>query len=82
MVPRAGRWVLNAKATLLAPRNHGEHPTAPYPGPVTLEATENGGLLLADLLHTGALLLDGTADAVLAVGRAMALETGTCGWTD
>ncbi|MFH8692528.1 hypothetical protein ACH4EC_37415 [Streptomyces anulatus] len=54
----------------------------PYPGLVTLEATENGGLLLADLLHTGALLLDGTADDVLAVGTAMALEAGTCGWTD
>ncbi|MEU3707292.1 hypothetical protein AB0E82_33985 [Streptomyces anulatus] len=64
------------------PRNHGEHPTAPCPGPITLEATENGGLLLADLLHTGALLLDGTADDVLAVGGAMALEAGTCGWTD
>lgn len=47
-----------------------------------LGATENGDLLLADLLHTGTLLLEGTADDVLAVGRAMALEAGTCGWTD
>ncbi|KAB2587489.1 hypothetical protein [Streptomyces arboris] len=45
-------------------------------------ATENGDLLVADLLHTGTLLLEGTADDVLAVGRAMALEAGTCGWTD
>ncbi|MFF5893810.1 LysM peptidoglycan-binding domain-containing protein [Streptomyces globisporus] len=78
----AGRWVLDAKATLLDVDNGADVPAAPYPGLVTLGATENGDLLLADLLHTGALLLDGTADNVLAVGRAMALEAGTCGWTD
>ncbi|MFD8476333.1 LysM peptidoglycan-binding domain-containing protein [Streptomyces globisporus] len=78
----AGRWVLDAKATLLDRDTGAEVPDAPYPGLVTLGATENGDLLLADLLHTGALLLDGTADDVLAVGRAMALEAGTCGWTD
>ncbi|MFG3398828.1 LysM peptidoglycan-binding domain-containing protein [Streptomyces parvus] len=77
-----GRWVLDAKATLLDRDAGSEVPDAPYPGLVTLGATENGDLLLADLLHTGALLLDGTADDVLAVGRAMALEAGTCGWTD
>ncbi|WP_097968807.1 hypothetical protein [Streptomyces sp. or20] len=82
MVPRAGRWVLDAKATLLDLETTADIPTAPYPGLVTLGATENGDLLLADFLHTGALLLDGTADDVLAVGRAMALEAGTCGWTD
>ncbi|MEU5561457.1 LysM peptidoglycan-binding domain-containing protein [Streptomyces globisporus] len=78
----AGRWVLDAKATLLDVDNGADVPAAPYPGLVTLGATENGDLLLADLLHTGALLLDGTADDVVAVGRAMALEAGTCGWTD
>ncbi|MFH9698585.1 LysM peptidoglycan-binding domain-containing protein [Streptomyces globisporus] len=78
----AGRWVLDAKATLLDVDNGADVPAAPYPGLVTLGATENGDLLLADLLHTEALLLDGTADDVLAVGRAMALEAGTCGWTD
>ncbi|WP_331736037.1 hypothetical protein OG333_38000 (plasmid) [Streptomyces anulatus] len=82
MVPRAGRWVLDAKATLLDLETTANIPTAPYPGLLTLGATENGGLLLADLLHTGALLLDGPADDVPAVGRAMALEAGTCGWTD
>ncbi|MEU5234870.1 hypothetical protein AB0G82_37350 [Streptomyces anulatus] len=79
---RAGRWFLDAKAKLLDLETTADIPTAPYPGLVTLGATENGDLLLADLLHTGALLLDGTADDVLAVGRAMALEAGTCGWTD
>ncbi|MGW5925582.1 hypothetical protein ACWF2L_04955 [Streptomyces anulatus] len=79
---RAGRWFLDAKATLLDLETTADIPTAPHPGLVTLGATENGDLLLADLLHTGALLLDGTADDVLAVGRAMALEAGTCGWTD
>ncbi|MFB7301387.1 LysM peptidoglycan-binding domain-containing protein, partial [Streptomyces rubiginosohelvolus] len=78
-----GRWALDAKATLLDLDNAADDaPAAPYPGLVTLGTTENGDLLLADLLHTGALLLDGTADDVLAVGRAMALEAGTCGWTD
>ncbi|MFJ3973238.1 hypothetical protein ACIPYR_34495 [Streptomyces parvus] len=79
----AGRWVLDAKATLLDLDNAADDaPAAPYPGLVTLGATENGDLLLTDLLHSEALLLDGTADDVLAVGRAMALEAGTCGWTD
>ncbi|MCD9899749.1 hypothetical protein LUR56_05715 [Streptomyces sp. MT29] len=77
-----GRWVLDSKAKLLDTETASDVPDAPYPGLVTLGATENGDLLLADLLHTGTLLLEGTADDVLAVGRAMALEAGTCGWTD
>ncbi|MFI5727033.1 hypothetical protein [Streptomyces cyaneofuscatus] len=77
-----GRWVLDSKAKLLDTETTPDVPNAPYPGLVTLGATENGDLLLADLLHTGTLLLEGTADDVLAVGRAMALEAGTCGWTD
>ncbi|WP_198544919.1 hypothetical protein, partial [Streptomyces sp. Root1295] len=67
MVHRARRWVLDAKATLLNLETTADIPTTPYLGLVTLGATENGDLLLADLLHTGALLLDGTADDVLAV---------------
>lgn len=77
-----GRWELDSKAKLLDTGTAPDVPDAPYPGLVTLGATENGDLLLADLLHTGTLLLEGTADDVLAVGRAMALEAGTCGWTD
>ncbi|MFD8118639.1 hypothetical protein [Streptomyces microflavus] len=77
-----GRWVLDSKAKLLDTETPPDVPDAPYPGLVTLGATEHGDLLLADLLHTGTLLLEGTADDVLAVGRAMALEAGTCGWTD
>ncbi|MDG9687843.1 hypothetical protein QC334_34810 [Streptomyces sp. DH18] len=48
------------------PRNNGGHPHRPLPRARHLGATENGDLLLADLLHTAALLLDGTADDVLA----------------
>ncbi|WP_127361592.1 bacterial transcriptional activator domain-containing protein [Actinacidiphila soli] len=55
---------------------------APYPGLVTLGATQDSELLLANLLNTGALLLDGDPGNVLAVTRAMALEAGTSGWTD
>ncbi len=80
--PGPGRWVLDSKAQLLDAETAPDIPDAPYPGLVTLGATENGDLLLADLLHTGVLLLEGTVDDVLAVGRAMALEAGTCRWTD
>ncbi|WP_157880334.1 LysM peptidoglycan-binding domain-containing protein, partial [Streptomyces katrae] len=54
---------------------------APYPGLVTLGAHEDG-LLLADLTTCHVLLLDGTPEEVLEVGRALALELGTSGWTD
>ncbi|GAA3386438.1 LysM peptidoglycan-binding domain-containing protein [Streptomyces racemochromogenes] len=54
---------------------------APYPGLVTLGA-HDGGLLLADLTTCHVLLLDGTPEEVLEVGRALALELGTSGWTD
>ncbi|MGW6859179.1 LysM peptidoglycan-binding domain-containing protein [Streptomyces xanthophaeus] len=54
---------------------------APYPGLVTLGAHENG-LLLADLTTCRVLLLEGTDEEVLEVARAIALELGTCSWTD
>lgn len=54
---------------------------APYPGLVTLGADDQG-LLLADLTTCRVLLLDGTDDEVLEVARAIALELGTCRWTD
>ncbi|MFZ3551781.1 AfsR/SARP family transcriptional regulator [Streptomyces sp. 4.24] len=54
---------------------------APYPGLVTLGATSDG-LLQADLMTCRALLLDGTPEEVLEVARALALELGTCTWSD
>ncbi|MFG2753924.1 LysM peptidoglycan-binding domain-containing protein [Streptomyces xanthophaeus] len=54
---------------------------APYPGLVTLGA-HGDGLLLADLTTCRVLLLEGTDEEVLEVARAIALELGTCAWTD
>ncbi|MEU4266089.1 LysM peptidoglycan-binding domain-containing protein [Streptomyces argenteolus] len=75
-----GVWGLDPAATLLDEAATADVP-APYPGLVTLGATEDGDLLLADLMHR-VLLLDGQPGDVLAVTRALALEAGTCGWSD
>ncbi|KPH98719.1 Peptidoglycan-binding lysin domain-containing protein [Actinobacteria bacterium OV450] len=76
--PRA--WTLDGQAVLL-PADQVQDIQAPYPGLVTLGATQTG-LLLADLMTCKVLLLDGEADEVLEVARALALELGTCAWTD
>ncbi|MCX4515951.1 LysM peptidoglycan-binding domain-containing protein [Streptomyces sp. NBC_01619] len=78
---KPGTWVLDPSAPLLDSEETGNVP-APYPALVTLGATDDGDLLLADLLHTRALLLDGDAGDVLAVARAMTLEAGTSSWSD
>ncbi|MFF4248923.1 LysM peptidoglycan-binding domain-containing protein [Streptomyces sp. NPDC001822] len=75
-----GVWGLDAAAALLD-EEAAAQVSAPYPGLVTLGATGDGDLLLADLLNR-VVLLDGQADDVLAVTRALALEAGTCGWSD
>ncbi|MFD9535042.1 LysM peptidoglycan-binding domain-containing protein [Streptomyces sp. NPDC060010] len=78
--PETRTWALNPAAGLPAVAELGDvH--APYPGLVTLGADDDG-LLLADLTTCGVLLLDGTSDEVLEVARALALELGTCRWTD
>ncbi|WP_127354556.1 hypothetical protein [Actinacidiphila soli] len=76
-----GTWALDPACPLLDGDTAHQVP-APYPGLVTLGATEDGELLLANLLNTGALLLDGDPGDLLAVTRAMALEAGTSGWSD
>ncbi|MFF3431406.1 LysM peptidoglycan-binding domain-containing protein [Streptomyces sp. NPDC002602] len=78
--PEDRTWALDPAAGLPAVEELGDvH--APYPGLVTLGADDDG-LLLADLTTCGVLLLDGTFDEVLEVARALALELGTCRWTD
>ncbi|MCY0923429.1 MULTISPECIES: LysM peptidoglycan-binding domain-containing protein [unclassified Streptomyces] len=78
--PEARTWALDPAAVLPTVEELGDvH--APYPGLVTLGADDDG-LLLADLTTCGVLLLDGTSDEVLEVARALALELGTCRWTD
>ncbi|MFJ2478031.1 LysM peptidoglycan-binding domain-containing protein [Streptomyces sp. NPDC087659] len=76
-----GLWTLDAGAELLD-QDAASDVAAPYPGLVTLGAIDDGDLLLANLLHLRALLLNGDADDVLAVARAMALEAGTSSWSD
>ncbi|MFB7176927.1 LysM peptidoglycan-binding domain-containing protein [Streptomyces sp. NPDC056257] len=73
-------WLLDLDATL-ASAEELQEVQAPYPGLVTLGADE-AGLILVDLTTCRVLLLDGTPDEVLEVARALALELGTCAWTD
>ncbi|SNT33820.1 LysM domain-containing protein [Actinacidiphila glaucinigra] len=77
----AGVWVLDSGLPLL-PAEQGREVPAPYPGLVTLGAAESGDLVLVNLFQAGGLLLDGTPENVLAVARALALEAGTCVWSD
>ncbi|MER7467909.1 LysM peptidoglycan-binding domain-containing protein [Streptomyces sp. NPDC097981] len=78
--PDTRAWRLDGDAVLL-PADQAKDVQAPYPGLVTLGATETA-LVLADLMTCRVLLLDGEADEVLEVARALALELGTCAWTD
>ncbi|MFE1716150.1 hypothetical protein ACFW82_40445, partial [Streptomyces sp. NPDC058728] len=79
--PDTRTWVLDRTATPIAADETADVQAAPYPGLVTIGADERG-LLLADLTTCRVLLLDGTHEEVLEVARALALELGTCGWTD
>ncbi|MFF3214157.1 LysM peptidoglycan-binding domain-containing protein [Streptomyces sp. NPDC002886] len=78
--PDALTWILDNQA-VLPPATDLQDVEAPYPGLVTLGATDDG-LLLADLMTCRVLLLDGTPDEILEVARALALELATCKWTD
>lgn len=73
-------WILDNQ-TVLPSATDLQDVEAPYPGLVTLGSTDDG-LLLADLMTCRVLLLDGSPDEVLEVARALALELGTCKWTD
>ncbi|MEU6212191.1 LysM peptidoglycan-binding domain-containing protein [Streptomyces sp. NPDC047023] len=78
--PDPHTWVLDPHAGLMGTRELADV-QAPYPGLVTLGA-DNTGLLLTDLTTCGVLLLDGSSEEILEVARALALELGTCKWTD
>ncbi|MET9669629.1 LysM peptidoglycan-binding domain-containing protein [Streptomyces sp. NPDC006475] len=77
----AGMWRLDPDSPLLQ-RDTARAVPAPYPGLVTLGSTETGELLLTNLLHQRTILLDGEADDVVAVARALTLEAGTSIWSD
>ncbi|MGP4001699.1 LysM peptidoglycan-binding domain-containing protein [Streptomyces sp. 8N706] len=73
-------WILDPAAPLLT--DDAREVPAPYPGLVTIGSTEEDGLLLANLLHHRAVLLNGPETDALAVARALVLEAGTARWTD
>ncbi|MFE5561826.1 LysM peptidoglycan-binding domain-containing protein [Streptomyces sp. NPDC056544] len=73
-------WILDPEAALLGVEDM-QDVQAPYPGLVTLGADDTG-LVLTDLTTCRVLLLEGSPDEVLEVARALALELGTCTWTD
>ncbi|MFD5549293.1 LysM peptidoglycan-binding domain-containing protein [Streptomyces goshikiensis] len=78
--PTARTWTLDPAAQLFTGEEFADV-QAPYPGLVTLGADADG-LVLIDLMTCRVLLLDGTDEEVLEVARAVALELGTCVWTD
>ncbi|MEV7617588.1 LysM peptidoglycan-binding domain-containing protein [Streptomyces sp. NPDC089799] len=73
-------WTLAKEAGVLSAEQLADV-QAPYPGLVTLGADADA-LVLIDLMTCRVLLLDGTPEEVLEVARAIALELGTCAWTD
>lgn len=78
--PDPRTWILDPEAALMSAEDL-QDVQAPYPGLVTLGADDTG-LVLADLTTCRVLLLEGSPGEVLEVARALALELGTCTWTD
>ncbi|MFD6469541.1 LysM peptidoglycan-binding domain-containing protein [Streptomyces goshikiensis] len=78
--PTARTWTLDPAAELLTAEELADV-QAPYPGLVTLGADADG-LVLIDLMTCRVLLLDGSEEEVLEVARAVALELGSCVWSD
>ncbi|WP_327733438.1 LysM peptidoglycan-binding domain-containing protein [Streptomyces nojiriensis] len=78
--PDPRTWILDPQAALMSIEDL-QDVQAPYPGLVTLGADDTG-LVLTDLTTCRVLLLEGSPDEVLEVARALALELGTCTWTD
>lgn len=78
--PNTRTWTLDPTAELFTADELADV-QAPYPGLVALGADADG-LVLIDLMTCRVLLLDGTKEEVLEVARAVALELGTCAWTD
>ncbi|MEU8942640.1 LysM peptidoglycan-binding domain-containing protein [Streptomyces goshikiensis] len=78
--PASRVWALDPAAQLFTSEELADV-QAPYPGLVTLGADADG-LVLIDLMTCRVLLLDGPDEAVLEVARAVALELGSCVWSD
>ncbi|MEV6653894.1 hypothetical protein [Streptomyces sp. NPDC051219] len=76
---QGGWWVLPADAGLLDDETAHEV-AAPYPGLVTVGSTEADDLLLLNLAHVPALLLDGNPVHITEVCTSLALELGMSPW--
>ncbi|GAA0611733.1 hypothetical protein [Streptomyces crystallinus] len=74
-----GWWVLSADANLLDD-DAALHVPAPYPALVTLGSTQTGDLLLVNLAHLPALLLDGNPVHITEVCTSLALELAMSPW--
>ncbi|WP_210582027.1 LysM peptidoglycan-binding domain-containing protein [Streptomyces sp. GESEQ-4] len=76
---QGGWWVLPADAVLLDEETAREVP-APYPGLVTIGRTAADDLLLLNLAHLPALLLDGNPVHITEVCTSLAVELGMSPW--
>ncbi|WP_443063381.1 LysM peptidoglycan-binding domain-containing protein [Streptomyces sp. NBC_00445] len=76
---QGGWWVLPADAVLLDEETAREVP-APYPGLVTIGRTAADDLLLLNLAHLPALLLDGNPLHITEVCTSLALELAMSPW--
>jgi hypothetical protein len=76
---KAGWWVLAADADLLDEETAHQVP-APYPGLATTGSTGAGDLVLLNLAHVQALLLDGNPVHITEVCISLALELGMSPW--
>nr|WP_166682727.1 LysM peptidoglycan-binding domain-containing protein [Streptomyces sp. 846.5] len=74
-----GWWQLDPTQELLNDEE-ADQVDAPYPLLATLGAQLDQGLLLADLAITRTVLLNGPAEQVREVARALALEAASCPW--
>ncbi|MWA07707.1 LysM peptidoglycan-binding domain-containing protein [Streptomyces sp. BA2] len=76
----AGGWWVCEDTVELLDEPEAAHIVAPYPGMVTVGADESGHLVLLNLPHAGAILLDGEQEQVEEVLISMALELGMSPW--
>nr|WP_246221419.1 BTAD domain-containing putative transcriptional regulator [Phytoactinopolyspora mesophila] len=77
-----GVWVLVTDTEDLLDGESAQAIPAPYPGLVTLGQDLEGGHLMLDLEHLGALRVTGDATAIEAFLTAVALEYATSRWAD
>ncbi|MER6678533.1 hypothetical protein [Streptomyces sp. NPDC000983] len=76
----AGWWTLPETADPLGDEEDVPAGTAPFPGLVSLGTAADGALLLLNLAHLPALLLEGSPDHITEVCTSLALEAALSPW--